>query len=233
MTGSLEKNPASTQELDYLELIGEEPRQWLEKLRSEKISRLRDAIGHAMEFLWQRNLSEGCRMLGEVEAAVPEVALDSPSIAHLLARHCYAARAYAHYLAGNLEAAKLDLQRAHAEMTALLSMHSFLIPLAPHFLDFLTQQTRIARRENRWQDAKGHLDNIRGIYADEEPFCVLHSGREIRLTDVRAFFRSLHLTDQQRERVTKLLGDNVSLEEKMDFIEGVIFTLPDLVIPYP
>jgi hypothetical protein len=233
MTAPLEKDPVSTQELDYLSLIGEEPQRWLQELHSEEITRLRDSVGQALSFLWRRDLEGGFRLLAEIEAAVPRVALESPSMAHLVARHCFAARAYAHYLAGDLDAAKLDLQRAHAEMTSLLNLCSFLVPMAAHFIDFLTQRARIARRENRWQEAKRCIETIRRIYANETPYCVLDSGKEIRHEDIRVFFESLDLNASQRARAAALLGDNAPLDERMEFIEEVIFALPDLVIPYP
>jgi hypothetical protein len=214
---------------DYLSLCGEEAERWLRAVRSKVICGLAQDLDRALGALRGHDRVTALEVLQTVERRLVGLATPFPSIHHLLARYLCAVRAYYHYLSADLKGAKLDLQQAHDHLVRALSRNSFLMPLALHFIDFLSQRARIARREHRWREAQEYIDVVRGIYSEDQPFCRLDSGRFLRMSDLRSFFGSLPLDESQQRRAQALLEDDRAAER----IAEAVLTLPDLVIPYP
>ena len=91
----------------------------------------------------------------------------------------------------------------------------------------------MARRENRWREASQHIRAIHEIFSGVRPLCVLDSGRAIGMPDIREFFAALPLDEEQRAQAHRFMGDHISVAERIAYLEEMIFTLPDVVIPYP
>lgn len=218
---------------DYLRTCGREATEWIRAVQTEDVHQLARGVDRSMQFLKKKELAIARDHLREVEEGIARLASPFASISFLLLRYLLAARAYLHYLEGDLEAAKEDLRQARCRLVAVLTDHAFLWPLAVHLIDLYSQEARIARREHRWGDASAQVGAIRKIYLQNEPICTLGSGRPLRMSDLRAFFSTLPLDDQQREQAAVILGDDGSIAERARQLEEQVFALPDFVIPYP
>ncbi len=219
--------------LDVLSLCSEEAAEWLREFRETESYGLATNVFRAMVLFRQHKVEEAGALLDGVRDGLAAQRARFPSIVCLLRRWLLSARAYQRYLDDDLEAARRALAEARDEIRTAIEMHPFLIPVATHCIDFEIQLARLARRENRWLEVKRHLDLVRKIYADERPFCVLTSGRPIRISDLRAFYRSLPLDDKQQQDLRSALDPDYPHWEWIDRLEENVFTLPDLVIPYP
>lgn len=222
-------------EADYgfLKHCGEEARRWLAELRDPATLEVMNRTATALAALKRFEVRAGCELLAAVEGEIRERSGGFPSINHLLERYRVSARAYWHYLNGDLERAKADLQAAHDEVRTLIGLDGFLLPMAIQCADFVIQRARVARREKRWREAAQHIRTVHGIFSSRTPLCVLDSGREIRLSDLRDFFAALPLDEEEQARAHRFLGDHIPVDERVAFLEETIFTVPDLIIPYP
>jgi hypothetical protein len=218
--------------LDVLNLCGDEARRWLVAFRGEQNFLLANRVFKAMVLFRRHEAENALGLLDTVAAELHQKADEIPSIIHILRRWHFSAMAYYHYLNDDLPAARKALQDARDEVCNALTLHPFLIPIATHCIDFRIQLARIARRENRWVEVKRHIDRVRDIYADRRPFCVLHSGQPVRLSDLRAFYLSLPLDEKQKEDAGFALDESYDHSEWIDRLEENIFALPDFVIPY-
>lgn len=219
--------------LEILNLHSEEARRWLEEFQREENFAWATHVFQAMVLFRRHEIDRGFQLLTSVDEGLRSMQIEFPSIIHLLRRWHFAALAYYHYLNGEMEQAKLALRSARNEVSKVMSLHPFLIPIATHCIDFRIQLARIARRENRWAEVRRHIETLRNIYADRHPFCVLESGRPIRLSDLRAFYLSLPLSEKQREDVRFALEEEFPHQDWIDRLEENIYALPDFVIPYP
>lgn len=219
--------------LDVLNHCGEEARRWLALFSREENSQLAGKAFTAMVLFRRHDLRGALDLLDSLETAVLARNGEMRSVNRLLRRWHLSAMAYYHYLQDDTEAALKALDDAHEEIRALVSELPFLMPVVTHCIDFRIQRARIARRENRWRDVKAHLDVVRAIYADRVPFCVAHSGRPIKLSDLGEFYRSLPLTEKQKSDASFALDPDYPHFQWIDRLEQDIFALPDLVIPYP
>jgi hypothetical protein len=219
--------------LDVLSLCGSEAQRWLAEFQRPEYFQCATKVFHAMVLFRQHDRDRALGLLQAADVGISGCGAEFPSIGRLLRRWHHSAMAYFHYLEGDLESAKASLAMAGEEVRRVLSLHSFLIPIATHCIDFRIQLARIARRENRWADVKRHLTTVRRIYADEHPFCVLESGKLIKISDLRKFYQSLPLTEEQKENVRFALEEDYPHHEWIDRLEENIFSLPDFVIPYP
>jgi hypothetical protein len=219
--------------LDVLNLCGNEAQRWLEEFQRPENFQWATNVFQAMVLFRRHENARALELLNAVDAALVARSPEFPSIIHLLRRWHYSAMAYYHYLAGDLEDAKAALLQARDSVRLLLSSHPFLIPIATHCIDFRIQLARIARRENRWAEVKRHINTVRRIYADLHPFCVLESGKPVKISDLREFYLSLPLSDEQKNGVRFALEEDYPHQEWIDRLEENIFALPDFVIPYP
>jgi len=228
----------SLTEQDYgiFEHCGEEARFWLAELREEGTLEILNRIATALEALKRFDVQTGADLLGSAEADIQARwgrETRFPSIDHLLERYRVSTRAYLSYLEGNLARARVELSKAHDEVRTILGLDGFLLPLAIQCADFVIQGARIARRENRWREAGQHIRAIHEIFSGARPLCVLDSGRAVGLPDIREFFAALPLGEEQRAQAHRFVGDHIPVADRIAYLEEVIFTLPDLVIPYP
>jgi hypothetical protein len=221
--------------LEVLTLYSDEARRWLEAFQHEENFGWAIKVFQAMVLFRRHEVDRGLQLLNSVDEGLRSrsQAVEFTSIIHLLRRWHLAALAYYHYLNDDLEQAKDALRSARDEVRKGLSLHTFLIPIATHCIDFRIQLARIARRENRWPEVKRHIEILRRIYSDQHPFCVLDSGKPIRLSDLREFYLSLPLSEKQLEDARFALDTSYPHQEWIDRLEENIFALPDLVIPYP
>jgi len=99
--------------------------------------------------------------------------------------------------------------------------------------DFVIQRARVARRENQWREAERHIRRIHEIFSGLRPLCVLDSGRAIGVSEIREFFSKLPLDEEQRLQADRFVGAHIPVATRVEYLEEMIFTLPDVVIPYP
>lgn len=219
--------------LDYLKLCGEDAARWLAEFSAEEtICHARD-IFKALALFRTHEIDGALALLDQVDRQLRAGPAGSISIRHLLRRWHYSAVAYYDYLTEDMDGARDALQKAFDEIRAALLLDPFLLPLATHCIDFHIQLARISRRENRWTEVQQQINTLRMIYANDSPFCVLDSGRPIYLSDLRQFFLSLPLSDEQKKSMRYALDANYDHDEWIDRLEENVYTLPELVIPYP
>lgn len=216
---------------DYLAYCGSEASCWLESLRATEgvDSHLRDAI----QLLRRHDLAAGRQALAAADEQLCGQDLCSSSIRHHVSRQYWTVVAYASYLEGGLADALYALDRAEVSLKLSLQNHDFLVPLALDSVDFAVQRARIARRENRWIDAKTYVETVRNMFGDREPFCLLDNGISIFLSTIRDFLENLPATEQQKRTLQEDLAARILDGTAIARMEELIFHLPGLVIPYP
>lgn len=224
-------------QIDFFADFGTDAREWIEEIHSDAIVPLQVLLSESLADLIRFQLPEARRALEELDAILAEPAGPSqrikiPSLKHLLSRHRYTTRAYLHYLEGDLERALEDLDAAEQDMYQYLEQSSFLILFAVHSTDFNTQRARIARRENRWCDAQMLIEKLRRMHDGEEPYCTLPSGKAYYKDDLLAFIDSMPISEDERQRARSFVGPEISTATRLAFLEEMVFTLPDQVIPY-
>jgi|GEM_PF-3975175 len=220
-------------EFFFLEACGDKGRRWCAEIEDGENSRLRADLSQALRLFRTHRLHEGWALLASVEFRLRGKAASSPSIGHFLWRYLFSAKAYLQYLSDDLEAARASLLQAADEIRIILELDHFLLPLAIHCTDFITQQARIARREGNWTEVKRCIKALEQIATGEAPYCVLRTGEPVRLADLETFFANLPLVAEQRERAHLFLHGTLPATERTVRIAERIFTLPDMVIPYP
>jgi hypothetical protein len=217
----------------FIDACGEEARRWLAELCDTDNVELQLLIKRSVRLFRRHELSSGLDLLAAIDHQLHLKVCGFASILRLLRRFEYAARAYAEYMVGDLESAKASLTKADLEISRIISLHEFLVPLAMHCTDFIIQRARIARRERRWAEVKEQISILERIFADCHPYCILDSGRPILLSDLREFLASLPLDEEQRTLARLFLGEDSPVGERVGQLEELIFSFPDLVIPYP
>lgn len=217
----------------FLKHCGHEACEWLAEFREEGTLEILNRTVTALEALKRYDVKTGCELLTTAEGDIQRRATRFSSIGHLLERYRVSARAYLHYLNGDLEGARKDLLQAHDEVRIIIGLNDFLLPMAIQCVDFVIQRARVARRERQWKEAERQIRSVHEIFLGLCPLCVLDSGREIGLPDIRAFFAALPLDEEQRARADKFMGAHIPVAARIEYLEEMIFTLPDLVIPYP
>jgi hypothetical protein len=226
-------HPTTATEFFFLEACGNEGRRWRSELESHENNRLRADLSQALRLLRAHQLHEGRELLASVELDLRAKVSGLPSIGHFLWRYVFSTKAYLQYLSDDFKAARASLEQADDEIRTILELNHYLLPLAIHCTDFIIQQARIARREGKWTEVKRYIDNLEQIATGESPYCVLRTGKPIRLADLEAFFDALPLSKEQRDRAYLFLQGDLSATERIVRISERIFTLPDMVIPYP
>lgn len=214
-------------ELGYLRFCGEEAARWLSEFNSRECSEIRETLRRALKIMRRGDLEQGSAMLEAADAALRALSSRFPSVPRFVRRQQLSILAYFHYRSGRLEEARNDLDEAHREVLWLAESHPFLLPAAIQCIDIYTQSARIARHENRWRDVERYLGILGEIYRNQRPLCVLSTGRAVHLFDVRRFFAGLQLDDPS------VVGSWEPPPDMIVHLEENIFTLPDIVIPYP
>jgi hypothetical protein len=220
-------------DFSFLKACGEDACCWLAEFQNEETLGIRHRLSVALDTVKRYDLKGGEALLAAIDQEIRGRDAGLLSVDNLLQRFRFTTLAYLHYLAGDLAKAKLGLLKAHDEIQKAISRHGFLIPVAIHCTDFIIQRARIARRECQWREAQRYIWMIRDIYSDIRPLCVLDSGRPIRLPDIREFYSSLPLDEEQQDQARRFVGDAVPVSERVEYLEEMVFSLPDVVIPYP
>jgi hypothetical protein len=221
------------QDYAYLRHCGEEACHWLAEFRQPEPLEILNRIANALAGLKLFDVKAAFELLDAAEGDIRALALRFPSILHLVERYRVSTRAYLHYLNGELERAKLDLLSAHEEVRTMIGLNGFLLPLAIQCADFVIQRARVARREKQWKEAEQHIRTIHEIFSGLRPFCVLDSGQAIGLSEIREFFAGLPFDDEEKALAHRFIGAHIPVEDRVEYLEEIIFTLPDVVIPYP
>ena len=221
------------QDYGYLKYCGEEAGRWLAEFQEPGTLEILNRISLALAGLRLYDLKSGFELLDAAERDVRARAFRFPSIFHLVERYRVSTRAYLRYLNGELDGAKLDLSSAHEEIRTLIGLDGFLLPMAIQCADFVIQRARVARRENQWREAERHIRRIHEIFSGLRPLCVLDSGRAIGVSEIREFFSKLPLDEEQRLQADRFVGAHIPVATRVEYLEEMIFTLPDVVIPYP
>lgn len=227
--GTVENANGAVMELEfgYLKFCGEEAARWLSELNTRESSAIRETLRNALKILKRGDLEQGSAMLIAVDAALRTLSTRFTSVPRVMRRQYLSILAYLHYRSGRLEEARTSLEEAHHEVQWLAESHPFLLPIAIQCVDIYTQSARIERHENRWREVERYLGILGEIYRDQRPLCVFSTGRSVRLSDLRRFFAALQLDDPS------LVGSWDPPPDIIVHLEENIFTLPDMVIPYP
>jgi hypothetical protein len=220
-------------EFFFLEACGDSAKSWREEFEAPENRGLRSSLSQALGLLRTHRLQEGCDYLESVELRLRQSSSCRPSLLHFQCRYFFAAKAYLQYLSDNLEASRRSLDQAGEEIATAIELDRFLLPLAIHCTDFVIQKARIARRERKWIDVKRYIDCLEEMAFGERPFCILHTGEPIRLGDLERFFDSLPLDEKQRRNAHLFLRGDLPTEERTARLSERIYTIPDMVIPYP
>lgn len=215
----------------FLRFCGHEAVRWSAHFESYGAP-LAARISAALLELQRHEIERGSQRLNLLRSEIDALAHEHPTTAHVVRRWYFTAAAYHHYLLDDLEGAQAALDDAREEVRHALAAHWFMVPFAVHCTDFRIQSARIARRQNRWHEAKRRIEEIRRTYADKLPFCTLDDGEEIWMSTVRSFYRGIELDDDERQSAQFALDVNFPHGEWIDRLEESIFVLTDFVIAY-
>jgi hypothetical protein len=217
--------------LRFVALAGGEARRWAEEYQATGGLDLEGMASGALALLRQGRQEEALALLRQVEAGLRK-GHRSTAIRDLLERWHASVVAYLHYRNGDYDAASRCLGDAEQAIRRVVESAPFLVPFAHHLTDFRFQRARIARNLRRWREMREHLDQVQGMLADRQPFCVLRCGRPIGFSAIRAFYESLPLTPDDRETLRTLLDDDIRIPS---FARTVVRFHAALggVIPYP
>ncbi|HEY6323911.1 MAG TPA: hypothetical protein VJA16_20395 [Thermoanaerobaculia bacterium] len=220
-------------EFFFLPACGPAGRGWLHELCDEPCLRLRLDLAVAMLMLREFDLEAGRRLLASIDGRLRAEPTGISRVSRYLRRWHDSTLAYLHYLEDDLASADTALRRSQDQVEALLDDHAFLLPMAIHCTDFVIQRARMARRRGHWTEAKAQVRLLGSILTGTHPYCVLGSGRQVAVADLRAFFASLPLDETARLAAASYVGDGAAAEARLEQIAAQIFALPDVVIPYP
>lgn len=221
------------QDYAYLRHCGEEACGWLAEFRRPETLGTLNRVADALAGLKLYDVRTAFDLLGSAEEGLRTLSLRFASIHHLIERYRVSTRAYLHYLNGDLAEARLDLARAHDEVRTLIGLDRFLLPLAIQCADFVIQGARVARREKRWKEAERNIRIIHEIFSGLRPLCVLDSGQAIGISEIREFFAALPFDEEEKAQAHRFVGAHIPVDQRVEYLEEIIFTLPDVVIPYP
>jgi hypothetical protein len=215
----------------FLSFCGCEANLWLEAFAANGAHLAADLF-KIVVLLQKHDIETGGKRLAEIAHEIEVTTNHCPAIGPVLLRWYYTAEAYRLYLLADLDGARGALAEAQVSVVRLVAANPFMLPMAVHCTDFRIQSARIARRENRWSEAKRWLNEIRETYSDQHPFCVLNSGEKISMSRVRQFYQSLSLNEEELEKAKFALDPAYPHAEWIDRLEESIFALTDFVIPY-
>ncbi|HEX2080631.1 MAG TPA: hypothetical protein VHG08_23205 [Longimicrobium sp.] len=146
-------------------------------------------------------------------------------------RFYYGALGYYFYTRRALEEADDSMSRAHHAIVQAVGRHRWLVPMAYDCYELRMHRARIARDRFRWSEMREHAEESAGMRAGRSPLCLLSDGTPIALADVRRFYESLPLTDDDREALWWIVDEDQGSREAARFVRSM-FRLSGFVIQY-
>lgn len=215
----------------HLAASGEAGRRWLETyaparaveaLTSRALHRLRrreTAAGRAL-------LDDAARELETLEDRVPA------SVRAIADRWFQGSEAYYFYGVGELDRADAGMRAAHDAVARAVGLEPLLVPFAHHCHEFNLHRARIARNRRRWDTMWAQIELARERIEGRRPLCVLEDGGTVTMRELKDFYAALELAPEEREALRPFADDRLRRRIFERFVRG-IYTLPDVVIPYP
>ena len=152
-----------------------------------------------------------------------------PSISSAADRSYYGALGYHFYSQRAFDEADDSMGRAQLAVVQTVDRRRWTMGLAYDCLEFELHRARIARDRCRWDDMREHAEATAAMRAGRRPFCVLSDGAQVGLLDLRRFYGSLPLTEEDRELVGRLVEEPPREGER--FVRAM-FRLSGFVIEY-
>jgi len=183
--------------------------------------------------LKRRRFDEASAHLGRFRERVDAVNGPDPSVRAVLERWYQAVYGYYWYCLEEYEQAERAMILAHDAVAEAIEHQPCLLPMANHCHEFRLHRARIARNQRRWADMQAHIDEVRGMFRGERPYCVLSDGRGIALPEIKRYYAALPaLSKEEREAVAYVLDDRVRMRDFDRFVHELA-RLPGFVIVYP
>jgi hypothetical protein len=153
-------------------------------------------------------------------------------ISHILHRYHLPVLAYYHYCKEEFDRADdlLDLALEHAQQA--IDEQRFLLPMAESAIEFEMQRVRIARGRRRWVEMRDRLDMFEAEMSGKLPLCVLGDGVVISIINLKDYYESLALSQEEREKLAYILDDSYRSRTVRN-IRDTMYCLPGFVIGYP
>ncbi|MEM7051275.1 MAG: hypothetical protein AAF604_16515 [Acidobacteriota bacterium] len=231
---SQQASAAQIQDLDSIfrlaALSGPEGAAWVGEFLAPEACRSLSRSRRAIGLLRQGRIEAGRRQLDLLEAEMSGL---HPDLLEVVQRALYSARAYQLYREDDLERADAALGLADEAVSRAIAKRPFLMGLANHSYDFCLQRARIARKSWRWDEMSRHIERGRGILDNRVPICRLADGKEIFVSSVDEFFRSISLDDTVAPQEVADLVDDERRRFLFEYAVRENYVLPGFVVPLP
>jgi hypothetical protein len=217
--------------LRYVALSGRQGERWsrdFERVRPlvqqcmQSVSDLRRGTPHEAALALLQSAREGLDALDERTDASVRAAAD---------RSYYGALGYYFYTRRAFEEADDSMSRAHHAVVQAVDRRRWLMGLAYDCYEFKMHRARIARDRCRWSEMREHAEESADMRAGRRPLCLLSDGTPIALGDLRRFYYSLPLTDDDREVLATIVEEERGSQEAARFVRSM-FRLSGFVIQY-
>ena len=216
--------------LDYIRWSGARGRGWVERYQAS--SAPKKDIDQAMHLLRAQRLDQGAELLRRAARGIEDITETSLSIGKALDRWYHGALAYLHYALDDFDAAHRSLDDARDAIASAIAHRAELLPLGPHCFDLRLQKARVARRQRRWPEMRGHLEVLLGMFQGEQPYCTLDDGRAIDLGSLREYLRPIPESREDAFVCRTLLGPRENQRRFFIGFAAPLYNLPGFVIPY-
>jgi hypothetical protein len=217
--------------LRFVALTGRQGEQWVEKYEqvrplvqlcvSSVVGLRRGGTHHESAALLQRARAGLDALNGDTDPAVRSAA--DRSYYGALGFHFYTQRAF--------DEADDSMSRAHNAVVQTVNHGPWLTGLAYDCFEFELHRARIARDRCRWDAMRQHAEASAAMRAGRRPFCMLDDGSQIALADLRRFYNSLPLTEEDRAMLARIVDDETGPREAERFVRSM-FRLSGFVIEY-
>lgn len=199
-----------------------EPARPLAQLCMQSVSDLRRGCAHEASLALLQRARAGLDALDE---------RTDPSVRAAADRSYYGALGFYFYTRRAFEEADDSMARAHDAVVKAVERRRCLVVMAYDCHEFRMHRARIARDRCRWSEMREHAEASADMRAGRRPLCLLGDGTPIGLGDLRQFYDSLPLTDDDREAVSWIVDQDQASREAARFVRSM-FRLSGFVIQY-
>lgn len=216
--------------LRYVALSGDEGERWVEDFEA-----FRPLVQVCRECVKELRATFDHRRSGERLQGV-RAALDAlqgtadPSLLSATERWYYGALGFHFYSQRAFDEADDSMRRAHTAVIRTVDRSRCLTGLAYDCFELELHRARIARDRFRWDEMRERAATSAAMRDGTRPLCVLSDGTPIAIADVRRFYRTLPLTDEDREALGRIM-DEQSTGAPERFVHRM-FRLTGFVIEY-
>jgi hypothetical protein len=217
--------------LRYVALSGRQGERWshdyehvrpLVELCMQSVSDLRRGTPHEAALALLQSARQGLDALDERTDASVRAAAD---------RSYYGALGYYFYTRRAFDEADDSMSRAHHAVVQAVDRRRWLMGMAYDCYEFKMHRARIARDRCRWREMREHAEASAEMRSGRRPLCLLSDGTPIALGDIRQFYDSLPLSEDDREAVSWIVDEDQGSREAARFVRSM-FRLSGFVIQY-